>query len=202
MKKIIVLFIIVFVSNLYSQQTVMQLGNQNFEKINETWFLKDSRSGMNFKVNPRSITVKLREGFSENTLNQLNNALQLRITENNKLGFIDLELQENSNFAEIYNQLKNTGLFEIIEVNSYGEIFSNDSGYSSQYYIFNNSNYPQININEYYAWWYEDGSTNPQIVAVIDEGVQQDHSDLITNGTNDWDYVDDPEDDYPQPDNN
>jgi len=65
---------------------------------------------MNFRVNTRSITVKLKEGFSLSSLDQVNNTLRTRIVENNKLGFIDLELPENSNFVEIYNHLKNTGL--------------------------------------------------------------------------------------------
>ncbi|MBZ0178465.1 MAG: S8 family serine peptidase [Melioribacteraceae bacterium] len=199
MKRIFVILLLTVFGNLFAQQTTLQLGNQQVINIANRWYLTDN-SGMKFQVDTVSITVKLLETENDYIFRQIISTLGVSIEKENKLGFIDLVLPTNSKFYKIFSHLQQTGLCETIEVNSFGEIFSNDPGFPNQYYLLNSYGYPKINASYNNVWWFEDGSTNPVTVAIIDEGVDQTHQDIRLETTTDWDYVD--EDATPHPDNN
>jgi len=196
MKKVflIVFFYLIQVSFVNAQ--TMKLGNQNFVKEKNKWFVVDKYN--KYEVNERSITVKLKENVSESALNALNINKGVMIERSNDLGYIDLLLPEGSKFNELFTHFSNSGIFESVEVNSYGERFSNDPGFSSQYYLYNTGGYPSINASVEYIGSVENGSTNPVIVAVIDDGVDHTHGDLNMWTSHGWDYIDDNYDDtYP-----
>ena len=197
MKKVflIVFFYLIQVSFVNAQ--TMKLGNQNFVKEKNKWFVVDKYN--KYEVNERSITVKLKENVSESALNALNINKGVMIERSNDLGYIDLLLPEGSKFNEMFTHFSNSGIFESVEVNSFGERFSNDPGFSSQYYLYNTGGYPSINASLEAIGYFENGSTNPVIVAVIDDGVDYTHGDLNMWTSLGWDYIDQPYDAYPFP---
>ena len=106
MKHVIIFLLVLFLGISYAQQNTQRLGNQNFIKDdNNNWLLEDTKSGMTFKVNTRSITVKLKDNISKGYLVELNKELGTKIEIENKLGYIDLKLPDNSDFIEIYKTL-------------------------------------------------------------------------------------------------
>ena len=86
------------------------------------------------------------------------------------------------------------GIFETVEVNSYGITYTNDSGYNSQYYLFSSID-PSINFP--YDYGLEDGSTNPVTVAIIDIGIDYNHTDLNMWPTNGKGFIENNYDPYP-----
>ncbi len=196
MKKVflIVFFYLIQVSFVNAQ--TLKLGNQNFVKEKNKWFVVDKYN--KYEVNERSITVKLKENVSESALNALNINKGVIIERSNDLGYIDLLLPEGSKFNEMFTHFSNSGIFESVEVNSFGERFSNDPGFSSQYYLSNANGYPSINASLEAIGYFENGSTNPVIAAVIDDGVDYTHGDLNMITGNGWNYIDGSSDDtYP-----
>jgi subtilisin family serine protease len=129
---------------------------------------------------------------------ELNEQINVKIARENDLGYIDLSLPEGSDFREIHDYYYKTGLFESVEINSYGSTFSDpdDPGYSNQYYLQNEDNFPSIDFP--FVYGLEDGSSNPIIVAVVDLGVNYNHSDINMNTNIGYDFIDD--DAYPLPD--
>jgi subtilisin family serine protease len=170
----------------------------------------DNSSGLEYLVNQKSMTVKLKNGVSAVTLGQLNLANNVIKVSENALGYINLKMNSNSSFAQMYNLYNQSGLFDYITINSFGEIHSNDPGYyipgsDYQYYLFNNPlQRPHIQAGDA-LWELEDGSPSVK-VAVIDLGVDIDHWDLVNGQDNyanygpdfGWDYIDNP-DNSPDP---
>jgi len=199
MKKVflIVFFYLIQVSFVNAQ--TLKLGNQNFVKEKNKWFVVDRYN--KYEVNERSITVKLKENVSESALNALNKNKGVIVERSNDLGYIDLLLPEGSKFDEMFTHLVSSGIFESVEVNSYGESCSNDPGFSSQYYLYNpitqyNPQRPQIYGSLEQSGTLEDGSTNPVTVAVIGYGVDNTNLELNMSSYG-WDFVDN--DAFPYP---
>lgn len=134
------------------------------------------------------MTVKLKEDLSRKVLENVLKNTGIKIVRENQLGYVDLDLSESKKFYEWHDHLTKMGIFETAEMNSFGELFTNDPYLTQQYYLYSNS-YPNIILNNYY-WGIEDGSSNPIIVAIIDLGVDFSHSDLNYNLNNKgWDYI-------------
>jgi len=197
MKKVFLIVVLYLMQFSCINAQTLKLGNQNFVKENNKWFVVDKSN--KYEVNERSITVKLKENVSESALNTLNINKGVIIERSNDLGYIDLLLPEGSKFNEMFTHFSNSGIFESVEVNSFGERFSNDPGFSSQYYLYNTGGYPSINASLEAIGYFENGSTNPVIVAVIDDGVDYTHGDLNMWTSLGWDYIDQPNDAYPFP---
>ncbi|MFA6978752.1 MAG: S8 family serine peptidase [Ignavibacteriaceae bacterium] len=177
----------------------MKLGNQNFVKEKNKWFVVDKNN--KYEVNERSITVKLKENVSESALNALNKNKGVIIERSNDLGYIDLLLPEGSKFDEMFTHLLSSGIFESVEVNSYGATCSNDPVFSSQYYLYNsiqqyNPMRPQIHASLEESGTIEDGSTNPVTVAVIGFGVDNTNQELNMSSYG-WNFIENNNDPYP-----
>lgn len=152
------------------------------------------------------MTIKLIDSTMTSSLDELIRESNIEIIRKNKLGYIDLKLPEKSEFTVVLKKYLNTSLFESVEMNSYGKVFEDDPddpGYSSQHHL-SNSSYPYIDINATWSqmWYWEDGSSNPVIVAVLDFGVDDSHMDLhLWDGPGTsfgWDYVGEDPDPSPQ----
>lgn len=155
-----------------------------------------------YEVNERSITVKLKENVSESALNALNKNKGVIVERSNDLGYIDLLLPEGSKFDEMFTHLVSSGIFESVEVNSYGESCSNDPHFSDQYYLYNpitqyNPQRPQIYGSLEQSGTLEDGSTNPVTVAVIGYGVDYTNLELNMITGNGWNFIENNNDPYP-----
>lgn len=181
---------------LYSQEEKKIINNQEFKKENGKWLMKDHKSQTYYVVDTKSITVKLKPNISDENLAALNRENKVKIVRTNKLGYIDLELPEKSNFYDVFDIYEKSGLFEIVEINSYGEIFtdSNDPGYYYQNYLKEGGLYSN---NAAYVWEVQTGSSSI-IVAVLDLGVDRLHQDIwLWNDGYAYDFVDNNTD--PQP---
>lgn len=91
----------------------------------------------------------------------------------NELGFgiFEIAVPENVNVEEYVSVLNNTGSFEYVDYNIYGEyaLSVNDSEVSNQWYL--------NTINAYSAWNLTTGSSQIK-VALLDSGVDAGHNDL------------------------
>ena len=168
-----------------AQITSKKLGVKNLKKDKDKWVVTDEKSKIDFEVNVKSISVKLKNDSFLEKLIELNEKYDIKIIRENKLGFIDLVLPSNLEFYEVYNIYINSSLFSSIDINSYGKPQGNittDVYEHLQAYLDNiaPSSFPNYHfIDAKTAWtYYENGSSNPVVVAVIGNGVDIAHQDL------------------------
>lgn len=193
MKIIIVNFIstIMLISS-FAQDSTIILDERTYIYLNNDWYVIDQATNENFKVDVKSITVKLIETIPTHALTNYCNNRAIIIERVNELGYYDLRLPINSVFHVSYNHLKNLGFFESIHINTFAkpsgpENEPDDPGFFDQYYLWPYYElWPQINAVD--AWLTEDGSTNPVIVGVIGLGVDQNHGDINYSENRGWDY--------------
>lgn len=170
-----------------AQVQSVNLDGKSFKVKNGKW-VTASVEGEEYIVNTRSMTVKLRNQHQTAALQALANAHGFEIERTNKLGYTDIKLSANSKFYEFHPLLNNSGLFESVEMNSYGKKVSNDPGFPYQYYLKNQSGYPHINCDNE-LWENINGEENPIIVAVLDDGLATSHGDF-ESGIVGYDFVD------------
>lgn len=176
-----ILFISLTNNPIISQDITKYLGNQKFEKTNNVWYVIDKHTNEKYKVNQTSLTIKLKEGASRDNLLELNKKYEVKIELENILGYIDLILPDEADCFELYSIYENSGLFECIEINSFGKTLTSDTYFNNQYYLDNTPHptRPDINFTEARPMTntYGDGI----VIAIIDEGVYLDHPDLVAN---------------------
>lgn len=188
------IFFILLFSCVYAQTSSFVLGDKLFSRENNKWYIINNEE--KFAVDERSITIKFKENVDKASLKDLNEKISVKIARENELGYIDLILPERADFKEIYYYYFNTGLFESVEINSYGTTFSDpDPGYSNQYYLNNIIGYPYVGFP--FSYGLEDGSSNPVIVAVVDIGVDYLHTDLNMWPSNGKGFIGTTDDPYP-----
>jgi len=190
-------YIFLFISTIIFSQTSIKIGNQTLINENNKWYVLDRE--IKYLANEKSITVKLKDNFTEESVNSFNKSFNATIERVNELGYIDLKLPGNIKIDEILNQYLKSGIFESVEVNSYGIFSSNDPGFNSQYYLFDFDvdNYPSISASLETIGWFEEGSTNPVTVGVIDCGVAYTNSDINMVSGYGYDFVDIDSDPFP-----
>ena len=200
MKNFLCVLMIVLISfSIKAQSEKFLLGNKSFFKENDKWYTSNYKTDGKFEVNTRSITVKLKNESLVENFNKLNKKFDIKILRKNILGYIDLELPEYSDFRSIYTSLVNEGIFEKVEVNSFGELLSipNDPYFSYQYHL-NHPSRPDINAME--GWDLSSNKGTGVIVAVIDQGVSFNNFDLYNNQSSNQGYnFVPPEDNDPSP---
>lgn len=197
MKNLLFIIVLLLSTTLFSQNLI-HINGRDYIRENDQWFIKDLESDDKFLLNEISMTVKLKETAPRQALTALNNAHNITIVGENELGYIDLKMIPGSVFHQKLNAYLNSGLFESVEMNSYGyrAAIPNDPLFGNQYHWFNTVGWPHINAPA--AWDIENGSTNPVTVAVIDWGVWQTHADLNLSPIQ-WDFWDDDPDPSPDP---
>ena len=181
MKNILCVMLVVLISfNIKAQSEKFLLGNKSYFKENDKWYTSNYKTDGKFEVNKRSITVKLKNESLVENLNKLNKKFDIKVLRKNILGYIDLELPEYSDFKSMYNSLVDEGIFEKVEINSFGELLSvpNDPYFPYQYHL-NHATKPDINAVEGWNLSYNKGTGS--IVAVIDEGVSFNSYELYNN---------------------
>lgn len=191
-------FLMVINAFVYSQNNI-HINGRDYIRENNQWFIKDLESDNLFRLNELSMTVKLKEEAPIQALEALNKAHNITLSRENELGFIDLKISQGSIFHQKLNAYINSGLFESVEMNSYGNILEgnsipNDPLFGNQYHWYNSMGWPHINAPA--AWDIETGSTNPVTVAVLDLGVDSTNVDLNLSSIK-WDFYDN--DPHPQP---
>ena len=115
------------------------------------------------ELDNKAVTVKLKEGkeLSKN----------VKAIRSNVLGYIDVEVPNDTDIEDFVANLKSTGDYELVKYNVIGEIgvSSNDTGASNQWYL--------GAINMFSTWNITTGSTTIK-VAVIDNGFDCTHEDI------------------------
>jgi hypothetical protein len=144
-----------------------------------------------FDANEIILTIKPR---SNSKLFPGNN---VEIVRENKLGFFDVKVPRDRDLEEYAEELKKTGLFDIVEFNAYGEyndFTPDDSLRSNQWHL--------SKINMYTAWDINTGSSCV-VIGILDSGVDWEHEDLgigrdsyqnifLNPGEDTWSDVNDP----------
>lgn len=180
MKKMFLLSILLVVTCIANAQLSEQ--NKKLLTKNNVLYLRDN--GHDFRVDTRTVTVKLKEGETLDTNN-------LTVQRQNKLGYIDITVPDGMDvekFAKILDENEN---YELVEYNTYAECcitFVNDPQITYQWH--------HNKIHTSYAWDYETGDSLIR-VAVIDNGVDKNHPDIGFGNDNykninellGWDYV-------------
>lgn len=159
MKKKILLFLILSIVNislLYGEDQTEKLVRKSdsiYRMVNDKLV----------KLNNKVVTVKLKEG---KVLSK--NAKAIR---SNVLGYIDVEVPNDTDIEDFVANLKSTGDYELVKYNVIGEIgvSSNDTGASNQWYL--------GAINMFSTWNITTGSPTIK-VAVIDGGFDCTHEDI------------------------
>lgn len=172
MKKIIT-FAITAIIALASQA---QLKEQSQKLVRQNDILYIRENGHNYKVDTHTITVKLKEG---KTLD-MKGGSEIR---RNKLGFIDIAVPEGKRVEEFAKELNESGIFENVELNIYGELcyVTVNDPYSSHLWHLDSTRVRQ-------AWDYEMGKPTVK-VAILDTGIDKDHPD-IGFGNNSYKNID------------
>lgn len=151
-------------------------------KEGNTLYLREN--GHNFKLDTKTITVKPKS-------NTQWDAKGGRIVRENKLGFIDIAVPDGEDVTEYAMKLDETGNFDIVEYNGYGEldlVTVNDPIYPSQWH--------HVKMQSNWAWDYEMGKASVK-VAILDSGIDKNHPDIgegsdgysNIDATLGWDYV-------------
>ncbi|MBQ6062058.1 MAG: hypothetical protein IJK87_00320 [Prevotella sp.] len=146
MKRSIFLFISYFFS------LVIQANVGNF--VRKEGILYQIQDGREVRINERIITVKFK-----NEKSVLPN--DFVVIRKNQLGYIDLSVLDDTDVLKYYSKLKDSGLFEVVNMNNYGEtcMVPNDTYIGSQWHL--NA------IRMFDAWNITTGNANVK-VAVID----------------------------------
>ena len=174
-------------SNIIQAQNPPHLINGRTYFLQDSiWYVKNSMTGENFRVNVNSITVKLNNSANFSSMEYLVNNIGIEIKRENILGYIDIFIPSELNIFQVWETLNNTGLFESVEINSFGELLysppsvltPNDPDYGQQYHL-NHSTYPDINAPE--AWDLCNNFGEGVIIAILDNGFNYEHPDLIDN---------------------
>lgn len=157
-KKILLLLVlsIVNVSLLYGEDQTEKLVRKSdsiFRMVNDKLIELDNKA----------ITVKLKEGriLSKN----------VKAIRSNVLGYIDVEVPNDTDIEDFVANLKSTGDYELVKFNEIGEVCvsPNDTGASNQWYL--------GAINMFSSWNITTGSPTIK-VAVIDNGFDCTHEDI------------------------
>lgn len=121
-------------------------------------------NGHSYLVNKEIITIKPKEG-AEAIVKELN------VVRSNILGYYDVSRPKDVKFEDYLAQLKKTGAFESIDINTFGsyEMSANDTYYGNQWYL------NRIQADD--AWDITSGSSSVKI-AILDSGVYSDHPDI------------------------
>jgi|WetSurMetagenome_2_1015567.scaffolds.fasta_scaffold01369_6 serine protease len=175
------LFLIMFLtSSINSVAQVVILNNRTFEKINDKWY--QIEGDKNYEVDTAVITVKYKDGVSQEEITQFQEAQSLQVIRANILGFVDLRLSYGSDPIEVVQDFINSGFTDIAEPNNYGEYLDtpNDPLFSDQWALNNtgqSGGTPDADIDAVEAWEIETGDPSV-VIAIIDNGTDWTHPDI------------------------
>jgi len=104
----------------------------------------------------------------------------------NRLGIMDLRIPEGADLLAVRGELNDTGLFEFVELNTFGNFVGgppNDSLFGQQWALRNTGQTggtPGADVNALGAWDITTGDPSV-VIAVLDSGTQISHPDLAPN---------------------
>jgi len=202
MKKIFISLILLSILGLFilnysvkAQNPPHIINGRTYFQQDSIWFVENNLTSEIFRVDTNSITVKLNNAVNFSILEILVNNVGIEIKRENILGYIDIFIPSELDIFQVWETLNNTGLFESLEINSFGELLysppsvliPNDPYYGQQYHL-DHSVYPDINAPE--AWELCNNFGEGVIVAILDNGFDYEHPDLIENVWPDlgWDF--------------
>lgn len=180
-------FLLLICPNLIqSQNPSYFINDRTYFQQDSIWYVQINETNEIFMVDVNSVTVKLNNPANFSRLELLVNNIGVEIKRENILGYIDIFIPNKKNIYQVWETLKNSGLFESVEINSFGRLlFSlpppqtpNDPSYGLQNHL-NHSTYPDINAPE--GWDLCNNFGDGIIIAILDDGFDYDHPDLVDN---------------------
>jgi len=173
---------VILLAGSLSAQTV------SYQRSGNNWIR--SEGDHTYRVDPSVITIRTDldrdvAGILEALQGELAGARMLR---ENRLGFRDIEIPTGGDVMDFVTQLRNTGLFELVEENTigrYGVVGGppTDPMFGSQWNLHNTGQTggsSDADVDALEAWDIEDGDPSI-VVAVADSGTNWNHEDLIGN---------------------
>ena len=150
-----------------------------YAKFDKTWYTVTKDNERGDRVDTNHVVVRLKnDGFLENFNFSKIGLPRLKDVRGRFAGsFYEFEMPKNADPFVVSKKLSDSGFFDVVHLNLYGEIASiypNDP-----YYVAGSHwNLGRIKMPE--AWEKSTGSSTIK-VAVIDVGIEHDHPDLIKN---------------------
>lgn len=152
---------------------------QTYQKEGDKWFV--SYHGAHYEIDPRVVTIKLRESASPAARSAFFQRERLREIRTNRLGYSDVEVPPGTDVIALVRRLRENREVESADVNTIGEYFApmtpNDPTFPSQWHLPQTSVAPNPTLG---AWDITTGSADV-VVAVLDSGTDVAHEDLIGN---------------------
>jgi subtilisin family serine protease len=173
MNKILMVLLVLATSSQAQISAEFNSNGKLYQRINNQWMVTETmaQQPVTFQVNTHEITVKLAARSDRASFNQLLSAKQWSVNREASTGFIDINVTASGDFQAAYFALENSGLFAVVEANTYGQygLVPNDAQYGSQW------NMPIVQAED--AWDRNTGSASV-VVAVLDSGTEFNHDDL------------------------
>ncbi len=190
---LVVMFFGIICATLNAQVNLKKVGNYQYAQYNGVWYtVIDGRQGN--RMDPKHLVVRLKDksnidlfDFQGVSIPKLKN-----VRGEFADGFYELEIPAGHDGFEIAEKLEKTGKFDEVLFNFFVDV---DANPNDQYY---NNQWALSQINVSSAWNITTG-VNSVILAVIDEGGDYNHEDLIGNkwsGTG-YDFHNNDSDPYP-----
>jgi len=154
------------------------INNITYEKIGDEWY--SVYNGHQYKLDNVIVTVKFANNVNESQKNSIIQANNCNIVRSNSLGYYDLKISNNSFALDVVENFLANSSVTVAEPNTIGEYLSypNDSLYGEQWHLQDEDSV--WGIDAYKAWDKENGNSNV-VVAVLDNGVDILHEDLVGN---------------------
>lgn len=156
---------------------------RQFYSQNGIWYVQEG--GYAFEVDPNVVSAKFLVRVDEQRKARILAGFRTSLVRENRLGTMDLSVPEGSSPILFVAELRQSGLFEFAEVNTFGRYLGipNDSSFTQQWGLNNTGQTGGTNdadIDAPEAWDAETGSPSV-VVAVADSGTQYLHPDLQCN---------------------
>ncbi len=170
---LLVLFLLCYSHFLFGQQNIRQLTDWKYIQQGKDWFTFNSgRQGDLVDTNHIIVRLKSKGDIKEFNF-QIEGLPTLKDNSGSYAdGFYELELPIGTDHFKIAKKMEMTNKFEYVYFNTFVRINSSDPLFSNQW------NLQKINATQ--AWNISTGSTSI-IVAIIDNGCDYNHEDLISN---------------------
>jgi len=199
-KYLLYLFSVLLISNFtFSQTDIYTIENYRYAKFNKTWYTVTKDNERGDRVDTNHVVVRLKNDGFLTDLNFSKIGLPwLKDVRGRFAGsFYELEIPKNVSPFVVTKKLSDSGWFDVVHLNLYGEIAS---VYPNDPYYIAGSHWNLVKIKMPEAWEKSTGSSTIK-VAIIDNGVEYNHPDLIKNRWSGigYDFYD--MDSDPKPDN-
>ncbi|MFH2001140.1 MAG: S8 family serine peptidase [Planctomycetota bacterium] len=161
----------------------LHLDGRTYMQKDGAWYLQEGANS--YWVNEKELTVRFASQPTDKEIQQIFKARGLEEIRHNRLGFYDLKITGKALSFEMAHALASDPVFETAFASTYGEYYTNDPSFPSQWNMHNTGSgggTVDADIDAPEAWAIATGDPSI-IVAPLDSGIDYHHNDL---GPNIW----------------